>query len=333
MKEVYPGIFVIEEKGVLRSLKPPVNIYVITGPDGLIYDSGYGSRSSIKHFSRELAKINKLCLERNEKNNISGILLSHAHADHYSGLKPLRGRYGFKIILTERMAGIIKSRAAYAESFRIDKPETASSIIYGLKNFIKNIKRFIEIWIYIRYWGVTFVSDPDEIIEDNSEIIINSESWEIFPSPGHSDDHISLYNREKGILLSGDNVLRSVNVWLGPPKSDLDAYEKTISDFMALKNIQIILPAHGKPVTDPYDRLDEILRWRRKRTADVRAIVKDMGGRDFTIDEILASLYPSQGKMKREFARGWVELTIAKLIQEGLIKRGEGPEFFYEGRD
>jgi len=329
MKEVYPGIFVIEEKGVFRSLKPPVNIYVITGSNGLIFDSGYGSRSSIRHFSGEFDKINRICAERGIENNITRILLSHAHADHYSGLKPLRGRYGFKIILTNRMAGIIKSRAAYAESFRVDEPDTIYGIITGVKKFIKNIKRIIEIWIYIRYWGVTFVNDPDVIIEDKSSIIINNESWEIFPSPGHSDDHISLYNREKGILFSGDNVLRSVNVWLGPPKSDLDDYEKTISDFMALENLQIILPAHGKPSTDPYDRLDEILRWRRKRTSDVRSIVNDMGSRNFTIDEILAVLYPSQGRMKREFARGWVELTMAKFVKEGLVKKAEGSEFFY----
>ncbi len=328
MKEVYPGIFVIEEKGILNSLKPPVNIYVITGSDGLIYDSGYGSRSSIKHLSRELAKINKVCLERNVKNNISGILLSHTHADHYSGLKPLRERYGLKIILTERMSQIIKNRAAYAESFRVEK-KPVPGFIPSVKRFFSGIKRFVEIGIYIRYWGVTFVNDPDIVIEDKTVININDEEWEIFPSPGHSDDHISLYNRGRGILFSGDNVLRSVNVWLGPPRSDLDDYEKTISEFMGLENLQIILPAHGNVITDPYDRLDQILRWRQKRTEDVKKIVLDLKSRTFTVDEILQSLYPSQGKMKREFARGWVELTVEKFIKEGLVKKGEKNEFFY----
>lgn len=327
MKEVYPGIFVIKEKGILGSLKPPVNIYVITGPDGLIYDSGYGSRSSIKHFSRELEKINRVCLERNETNSISRILLSHAHADHYSGLKPLRKKHGLKIILTERMSQIIKSRAAYAKSFRVEK-KPVPGLIPFVKRFFSGIKRFVETGIYIRYWGVTFVSDPDIVIKDKTTININNEEWEIFPSPGHSDDHISLYNRGKGILFSGDNVLRSVNVWLGPPRSDLDEYERTISEFMELENLQIILPAHGNVITDPYERLDQILRWRQKRTEDVKKIVLGMKSGIFTVDEILHSLYPSQGKMKREFARGWVELTVEKFIKEGLIKKGEGNEFF-----
>lgn len=330
MKEVYPGIFSIEERGILKSLKAPVNVYVITGPDGLVFDAGYGSRSSIKHFNRELEKINKVCLERGVKNNITKILLSHAHADHYSGLKPLRKKYGFKIILTEQMAAIIKSRSAYAKSFSMGKP-AASGIFTAVKEFFVKIIKFIEIEVYVRYWGVAFVPDPDIVINDKALIRINNEDWDIFPSPGHADDHITLYNKEKGILFSGDNVLRSVNVWLGPPRSDIDDYEKTISDFMELKNLQLILPAHGKPVTDPYERLDQILRWRRKRTADVKGIVEDRSRAPFTIDEILRALYPSQGKMKREFARGWVELTIENFMRKGLIKKGQGSDFFYAG--
>ena len=43
MKEVYPGIFLIKEKGTFGAIKPPENIYVLAGPDGIIYDAGYGT--------------------------------------------------------------------------------------------------------------------------------------------------------------------------------------------------------------------------------------------------------------------------------------------------
>ncbi|MFA5519194.1 MAG: MBL fold metallo-hydrolase, partial [Spirochaetota bacterium] len=201
MKEVYPGIFSIEQKGILKLLKPPVNIYVITGSDGLIFDAGYGSRSSISQFSKKLQEINRICQERGVENNINRILLSHAHADHFSGLKPLRKKYGFKIILTEQMASIIKSRSAYAKSFSMKKPES-SGIFSGIKKLFMGIKSFIEIAVYVRYWGVAFVNDPDIVINQNTNISINNEEWEIFSSPGHADDHITLYNKEKGIFFS-----------------------------------------------------------------------------------------------------------------------------------
>lgn len=327
MKEVYPGIFSIEQKGILKLLKPPVNIYVITGSDGLIFDAGYGSRSSISQFSKKLQEINRICQERGVENNINRILLSHAHADHFSGLKPLRKKYGFKIILTEQMALIIKSRSAYAKSFSMKKPES-SGVFSAMKKFFMRIKSFIEIAVYVRYWGVAFVNDPDIVINQNTTISINNEEWEIFPSPGHADDHITLYNKEKGIFFSGDNVLKSVNVWLGPPRSNIDDYKKTINEFMALKNLQLILPGHGNPITEPYVRLDEVLKWRKKRTSDVKEFVEGRGGTPFSIDEILKALYPAEGKIKRESARGWVELTIENFMKKGLVKRGQRRNLF-----
>ncbi|KKL18500.1 hypothetical protein LCGC14_2474880, partial [marine sediment metagenome] len=45
MKEVYQGIFLIEEKG---RFSPSDNIYVLAGSDGLIYDAGYGSKKALR---------------------------------------------------------------------------------------------------------------------------------------------------------------------------------------------------------------------------------------------------------------------------------------------
>lgn len=61
LKEVYPGIFRITERGVLGMLKPPVNIYVITGKNGLVYDSGYGDGSSVRKFLKAYKEINRIC--------------------------------------------------------------------------------------------------------------------------------------------------------------------------------------------------------------------------------------------------------------------------------
>ena len=49
MKEVYPGIFIIREKGAYGTIKPAENIYILAGNDGLIYDAGYGKKKTIKY--------------------------------------------------------------------------------------------------------------------------------------------------------------------------------------------------------------------------------------------------------------------------------------------
>jgi glyoxylase-like metal-dependent hydrolase (beta-lactamase superfamily II) len=113
--------------------------------------------------------------------------------------------------------------------------------------------------------------------------------------------------------------MKSINVWLGPPKSDLDDYEVSLAALANLPGLKIILPGHGSPVTDPYGRIGEIIEWRRKRTIDILNIIKSSTPDGITIKEILSKLYPGESRMKKEFAAGWVELTLQKLEKESRI--------------
>ncbi len=328
LTEVCPGIFRITERGVLGMLKPPVNIYVITGSNGLVYDSGYGNRSSINNFARQYNEINRICRERGYENHIDRIMLSHAHADHFSGLKKLRDRFGFRIILTDEIKRIISSRKVYTDSYSPPEQIVKKTLTDKLFYSIKLLMHKFEYRIYGLYWGISFVSDPDIVIPPDTEIEINGEQWLIFISPGHSHEHITLYNKEKGILFSGDNVMRSINVWLGPPKSDLDEYETSLNAMSELPGLKIILPAHGSPVTDPYDRIGKIIEWRRKRTIDILNIIESSSSKGITVKEILNKLYPGDSKMKKEFASGWVELTLQKIVKENRITH-TGDRYFF----
>jgi len=319
--EVCPGIFRITERGFLSILKPPVHIYVITGPNGLIFDAGYGDFVSIKKFSRAYKQITGICRERGIENHIDRILPSHAHADHFSGLKKLRQKSGFRILITVEMHNIIKSGIAYRNSFAPPDAELKKKSDSSISRILRYIKDSFEFTVYSLYWGITFVDNPDVLISPETEININGEIWEIFKSPGHSSEHITLYNKERGIIFSGDNVLNSINVWLGPPKSDLEQYENSLKEMLDLPGLKIILPAHGSPIKNPYQRLNEIIEWRRKRTADVSGIVREAGRGGISLREILEILYPSGSKMKKEFASGWVKLTLDKLEHEKKIVR------------
>jgi len=333
LQEVYPGIFRITERGALGMLKPPVNIYVITGKNGLVFDAGYGDGSSIRKFIRAYKEINRICRDRGVENNIDRILLSHSHADHFSGLKKLRKRLGFRVIISHEMKKIISSSRVYRESYTPAEKKIKRTITCNLSYLIKIIFQKIEFMIYSLYWGISFIDDPDILIESEASIIINDEEWEIFSSPGHSVEHITLYNKDKGILFSGDNVMKSINVWLGPPKSDLDQYKNSLKKMLNLKGLKIILPAHGSPIFKPYERLNEIIEWRKKRTDDILQLLKDSFPEGVTIPEILERLYPSDSRMKKEFASGWVELTLKKLEKEKKIIRGKDHYFYNSGHN
>jgi glyoxylase-like metal-dependent hydrolase (beta-lactamase superfamily II) len=324
MKEVNPGIFLIKEIGRFKTIKPQVNIYVIPGSDGIIFDAGYGDRKTIKHVENEIKLLNSIYNEKGEKCNISQIYISHCHPDHFSGLKKLRKRLKLKIVLTKDQKRLLKNKQIYHEAFDANTYEDYLIIKKGIRGRIRSIfERFLSHFIYRLVYRMTFIDHVDEIIDNNTQITVNGEKWSIFASPGHSSDHISLYNEERGILISGDIVLSSITTWLGPPNSDLDAYIKTIQQIQNLPKLDIILPAHGKIISNPHQRIKEILDHRKERTVQILEIITRNGSKGTTPVKIIKTLYPAANKMLREFARGWICLTLKSLEKQNLITRKE----------
>ena len=193
-----------------------------------------------------------------------------------------------------------------------------------IRKFLNFLRNFGSRLFYRRIYGVSFLNDPDEIIDDNSEISINGEKWKIFPSPGHSLDHISLYNEEKGILFSGDNVLRSITTWLGPPESNINEYINSIKKIENLPNLKLILSAHGSPIENPRERLAEILEHREVRRQQVLNIINENSKEGISPKDIIKILYSKGGRFLHQVARGWVVLTLKMLEEQQLITRIEG---------
>lgn len=321
MKEVYPGIFLIKEKGAFGPIRPTENIFILAGHDGLIYDAGYGKKKDIKAFLAEFEKIKHLFNEQKKPFNVIRILPSHAHPDHFSGLKSLRKHLGVKILLTNRTAELIKSKKIFIKHYEPNYKED-----YLISKF--SIKDRLQAWlyrlIYPRIYGLTFIRNPDIIIDEKTDISINDEKWSIFPSPGHASDHLSLYNEEKGILFSGDNIIKKINTWLGPPLSNVEDYIKSIEFIQNLPKLEIIFSAHGSPIKKPKKRITEILHHREERTQQVLDLVKESFKEGISPSGIIHSLYPNATNMMNKVARGWICLTLKMLEEKNFIKREIG---------
>ena len=319
MKEVYPGIFLIEEKGRFR---PSDNIYVLAGNDGIIFDAGYGNKGSVRQFLNKYKEIEDHYKEQKHEFKITRIMVSHAHSDHFSGLNEISNVLGLKIILTKNIADKIKDKISFNKSLQADDYEDNLRLN---KNIIRKIWKFFrnlgEQMVYKRIFGISYLNRPDEIIEENSEIGINGEKWSIFASPGHSPDHISLYNEEKGVLFSGDNVLNMRSTWLGPPESNIDDYLATIQQLQKLPKLELILPAHGDIIENPKETLTAILERMKEREEELIKAIKKHSEEGLSPEQLTKIIYPKQSKFIRIIARDWIVLTLKKLENERVIKR------------
>lgn len=319
MKEVYPNIFLIKEKGIFR---PSHNIYLIAGNDGLIFDAGYGNRSALKQFFNQIYEIEGYCKKQKIDFKTTRILCSHAHSDHFSGLKAIKDKLGLSIILTKKIASIIRDKGSFNKSFQTDGYEDNLKIRRNNKRKLRNFFRNLgERTVYKRIFGLSYLSNPDEIITENTELMINGELWKIFPSPGHSPDHISMYNEEKGILFSGDNVLFMRSTWLGPPESNLTDYLETIQKYQNLPNLRIILPAHGEIIDNPKETLHAILERMKEREDQVLNAILSHPKQGISPKNIIKIVYSKKNPIIRIIARGWIILTIKMLEDKNLIRR------------
>ncbi len=322
MNEVYPGIFLIKEKGTFGAIKPPENIFVLAGSDGIIYDAGYGTKRAVKHLINEIKAIEEYYNEQNKNFHLRRIIVSHCHPDHFSGLKRVREALGINIVLSKKSAEIIKSKDSFKKSFETDAYEDYLRVRKRITRRIVNVLRNVgSRLLYQRIYGVSYIDDPEEIIGENTEIFINGEKWKIFSSPGHAIDHISLYNEEKGILFSGDNILRSITTWLGPPNCNVAEYINSIEKIQSLPNLQLILAAHGSPIENPKERIGEILAHRKEREKQVLNIIHDNFENGISPKDIIKTIYPNNTKFLHQVARGWVVLTLKMLEEKNLIRR------------
>ncbi|PKL36067.1 MAG: hypothetical protein CVV44_17760 [Spirochaetae bacterium HGW-Spirochaetae-1] len=320
MKELYPDIFCITEKGVARNMTPPVNIYVIAGSDGLIFDAGYGRTGSLKEFISQFTAIQSRFEETGRPFAVTRVLPSHTHADHFSGAAGIRDKLGTSIILTAPMAEKLHSRESYVRRYEKDRFRSSLRDITMRGRIQKAVYTPLFTLYFEKLYGSQFIPDPDIIIAEETAILINGRQWRIFPTPGHMDDHISLYDPERGILFSGDNVLKNITTWLGPPDSDLDQYIHTLERIRNLPKLEVLLSSHGSPITNPVERIDELISWRRERLEHVREVITGSGGNGITLRDIITSLYPAFNPKMRYLAHGWIRLSVKYLEKNGNIE-------------
>ena len=318
-REVSPGIFMVTERGPFPRLRPTVNLYVIAGHDGLVLDAGYGNRKTVRLFVKEFRRIERICRDRGETFSVKRILLSHAHPDHFAGLRRIRKELGLSVLLTRQAAAIIRSRRAYRSSYDARWTENALLGRPLLARALLALSAPLSSLAYELLYGTGFIPDPDVVIGERGSIPVNGESWRIFPSPGHSSDHVSLYDPARGVLFAGDNVLEKIITWLGPPRSDPAAYVRSLEEYRALPGLALILGSHGGPVSRPARRINAIIGWRKSRIGDVVSVVRKAGPAGITARGIIETLYRRGGPVLRMMAEGWVLLTLRNLMEEGAI--------------
>jgi glyoxylase-like metal-dependent hydrolase (beta-lactamase superfamily II) len=128
------------------------------------------------------------------------------------------------------------------------------------------------------YFGKFVTPLPESYLRlrDGKELTIGGNTWTVIIGSGHSPEHASLYDRDRNILIAGDQLLptisSNVSVWptepLANPLRDwLDSLRKLRA---SVAEDVLVLPAHGKPFRGAYARIDAIIHEHEERLETLR---------------------------------------------------------------
>jgi len=248
-----------------RGMPEQTNVYIIEGSKGnILIDAGWDSAESLWDFRERLGE------ERLKFQDINWIVITHIHPDHYGLAGKLKELCRAEVVMHRVGVELINSRYKYFDGLlkeieeELSKNGVPQSELLELKEASLWMKQFV--------WPVL----PDVRLEDGDRLSNGSFEFEILQTPGHSPDHICLYEPRKKWLFCGDHVLFETTPHVGfhPQSADnpLRDYINSLKTVEALK-VNFVFPGHGPVFNSLKLRAAEIFRHHEQRE---RAIIKTM---------------------------------------------------------
>ena len=311
-----------EAPGVLRMQLPVsmpglghVNCYALIDGDGAaLVDPGLPGEESWSALCDRLRQAG-IPLER-----VHTTIVTHSHPDHYGGSHQLREETGAELL----------AHAAFTASPAADD----ANADIDLELLELSSEALVELWKAklserdSTPWGTRRQPPPDEAIRlfiqsnvagkaprfrvpeptirvaDGDAVRLAGREWFAVHTPGHTTDHLCLWDPAEGVLLSGDHVLPTITPHIaGSTELDdpLAAFFESLARVGAFDGVNVCLPAHGHPFADLRGRTASIRRHHIERLEVLRTAGSQLGNA------------PVEAYMKELFAeRAWGDMAASE---------------------
>lgn len=312
--EVAPGVLRVQLPIALPGLSH-VNCYVLEDERGLtVVDPGLPNPESFESLSSRLASVGA------SVDHIHTVVVTHSHPDHFGGAGRLRIRNDARVIAHESFRTIFDPadddsaeladvpgaghdpdaprgrRNALIERW---DPEAVAETMLG-DGPIEELPDRRTIWggtvplpsileiNHMRTWDDDtkrgfLTPSPTMRIADGDPVVLGRREWFAVHTPGHTGDHLCLWDPTEGVLLSGDHVLPTIT----PHISGLSPTDDALADFFSaldkvagLPGVRQVLPAHGLAFTDLSGRVDAIKHHHDERLDRLAGAARDLGEAD-----------------------------------------------------
>jgi glyoxylase-like metal-dependent hydrolase (beta-lactamase superfamily II) len=248
--------------------------------------------------------------------DVSRIIVTHAHIDHYGLAGRLMEVTGAELVM-HAMTDLDCEKYRHPDTARARRRDTYAD--HGVSETERtDLADHLTRWLpYLHS-----VVEASRRLRGGEELRIGGDAWEVIHTPGHSLGHVCLFSASSRVLLSGDHLLPGIT----PPVMfergfDADPLRSYLDSLRAVadRRPEYVAPGHGRPFGDAVGRIDAIVRNKLRRLEKVRRAVEE---RPSTVTE-LADLLVAKAILahQRQLAISETLAHIAYLRWSGAVER------------
>ena len=323
--------------GILRTQLPismpglgHVNCDVLEDERGIaVVDPGLPGPESWDHLVDRLGRAGY------QVGDVHTVVVTHSHPDHFGGAMRLHDETGADIVTHEVVPHDLRHiRTRRQRRLRIARCQLADDRAAAMERYFAKPSpwggrragpspEFIE---RMRTAGSMFTTPrPTQPLVDGQTIKLARREWVAMHTPGHTYDHLCLFDPEFGVVFTGDHVLPTITPHISgmtPHTDPLAQFFESLHRMNGLDGVSIALPAHGHPFEDLGRRAEHIIEHHEDRLDIIRNASHDLP--NGTVVDFMQVLF-------RE--RSWGEMAESETYAhlEHLRELGEMQRSFDDG--
>ncbi len=266
MTQVIPGIFHLSLP-MPNSALNHVNTYLVRADsECLLIDTGWDTPESFDSLKDQLGEIG-VGFE-----DISQIVITHIHPDHYGLAGRLKRVSPAKIALHYLGKDYIESRYINMDALLdqmahwLHSNGTPADELSELRMASVGMARFVT------------ATPPDVTLRGGETITHGDFHFNVLWTPGHSPGHISLYEPQRRVLISGDHILPNITPNIGlHPQTTPNPLNDYLNSLNAIKQLEVglVLPGHEQPFTNLKQRVEQLIQHHGERNSEILKALED----------------------------------------------------------
>jgi glyoxylase-like metal-dependent hydrolase (beta-lactamase superfamily II) len=303
-------LFFLKAKGGM--LPASANTIVFKDEIGLtLFDTGSGLQGCVAELEKQMD------LSGLDIRDTHTIVISHSHPDHIGAMRHICRVSRFKEVRLfisdiEKMIGSDPNRQTEIHGLEFVKKYFDLDNVDNLITY-NNIRK-----VFKRFCAASIIPANVKlrILQDKDTFTIGEFEFEVIETPGHSPGHLSFYEKNNRVLLSGDLIGDDAAIWYAPNSGRSVGYIDSLSK-VEKYSVDVVFPSHGDRITNIDHRINSIKKKILKHDDNIMQAL-EMGPRKFI--ELAEIMYASR---TYRFFPGTIilESHLAELEKEGRIKK------------